>query len=104
MVSRNNKETGLFARMMLAAVTALLFSLLAGAVLAAAYTLSQDFTTISAQELPEHVVDQVHSDDGTVEGMPHQRPSRFSVQHPPDRHPAPDDNLLPSDRSVGMLG
>ncbi len=49
MVSRNNKETGLFARMMLAAVTALLFSLLAGAVLAAAYTLSQDFTTMVAQ-------------------------------------------------------
>jgi len=35
--------------MMLAAVTALLFSLLAGTVLAAAYTLSQDFTTMVAQ-------------------------------------------------------
>lgn len=87
--------------MMLAAVTALLFSLLAGTVLAAAYTLSQDFTTISAQELPEHVVDQVHSDDGTVEGMPHQHPSRFSVQHPRTGIPLPTTTFFPPTAQSG---
>lgn len=51
MVSRTNnkKETGLAKRMLLAAATALLFSLLAGVMLAAAYTMSQDFTTFIAQ-------------------------------------------------------
>ena len=51
MVSRNNKrnDTGLARRMLLAAATALLFSLMAGIVLAVAYTMSQDFTTFVAQ-------------------------------------------------------
>ena len=50
MRSRNNtKEMGLMKRMLLAASTALLFSLIAGLVLAAAYTMSQDFTTVLAQ-------------------------------------------------------
>jgi len=52
----------------------------------------------------ELVVDKVHINDGTVEGLHHQRLPCFSVQYHPEGHPGPEDNLYLFDRFVGMLG
>jgi len=49
------------------------------------------------------VIDKVHINDGTVEGMRHENLPWFSVQYHPEGHPGPEDNLYLFDQFVGML-
>ncbi len=50
------------------------------------------------------VIDKVHINDGTVEGMHHEAHPFFSVQYHPEGHPGPEDNYYLFDQFVGMLG
>ncbi len=50
------------------------------------------------------VIDKVHINDGTVEGMRHAELPFFSVQYHPEGHPGPEDNLYIFDQFVAMLG
>jgi carbamoyl-phosphate synthase small subunit len=50
------------------------------------------------------VIDKVHINDGTVEGMHHEALPFFSVQYHPEGHPGPEDNYYLFDQFVAMLG
>ncbi|MCD6282705.1 glutamine-hydrolyzing carbamoyl-phosphate synthase small subunit [bacterium] len=50
------------------------------------------------------VIDKVHINDGTVEGMRHAELPFFSVQYHPEGHPGPEDNLYLFDQFVAMMG
>jgi len=51
----------------------------------------------------ELIVDKVHINDGTVEGLHHVSRPCFSVQYHPEGRPGPEDNLYLFDRFVGMM-
>jgi carbamoyl-phosphate synthase small subunit len=50
------------------------------------------------------VIDKVHINDGTVEGMRHEDLPFFSVQYHPEGHPGPEDNLYLFDQFAEMMG
>ncbi len=49
------------------------------------------------------IIDKVHINDGTVEGMHHEKFPFFSVQYHPEGHPGPEDNLYLFDEFTNMM-
>jgi len=49
------------------------------------------------------VLDKIHINDGTVEGMHHKSLPFFSVQYHPEGHPGPDDNLYLFDEFIELV-
>ncbi len=49
------------------------------------------------------IVDKVHINDGTVEGLHHEKFPFFSVQYHPEGHPGPEDNLYLFDEFIGKI-